>query len=282
MFSSGSVLNVNRKQITLLEAETSLTPLDYVALSISTTCFVGYHVFYWYMTTYKLHSTLSSHVHLSRITWTKYIYYDYKNKVITIQTFRSCLVIVAYYITVVGSAASVLFVAARQYWWTSTRPIGDGIPPGALRGIVPAVLLLVSLSQLVLTLMSYLHLHFHTQVEDLDDAERIKFGFKAPEDVAPEATRVATAALAIQCNMHFRFGWRLMVVALVYMLWTFSPIALIVGSVVVTAHMYSNDFPFSASNRMWDQLLASKDDMLKNHMKAKREEIAQAFYSLPS
>lgn len=243
---------------------------DWIAAGISVVFLGGYHWYYWHTSRTHMHSSLSSHVDFSRISWAKFIYYDYKNKVTTVQNFRSALLIVGFLIQLTATmVASVALAAVREGRW-STWTLAS------VRTITPTVLLVGSLMHIMLTLMAYRYLHFHTQIEDLSVEEYHKFGI--PHDTASaEQAKLGTAALALQCNVHFRFGWRMLLAGLVFTLWGISPWCLLVGSVSLTFIFYVNDFPFSTDLQ---NIVEHKEQEVE--LELKRVELLKVFHSLPS
>lgn len=260
-----SFISLNGRTLSFTNQK-DLESSDYIAVCISIACFTGYHMYYSYMTRTKLHSSLSSHVDFSRISWAKYIFYDYKNKVTTVQNFRSSLMILAFFVQVLLLSLGAIIVPALKYSWKE-------MTPASLRTILPVVIIMGSLVNLFMTILTYFYLHFHTQVEDLSEEEQAKFKL---DDLRMEETKVATAALAIQCNSYFRVGWRLMVVGIVFLLWSVNAYLLIAASVVVTVHMYLNDFPFSG-----DMEKILKEQSQEVELAMKKIELFSVFKSLP-
>lgn len=275
-----SVVHVQGRSISLCNPD-ALDWSDAVSIVLSVSLFAGYHVMHHRSTRTDMHSSLSSHVDFSRVSWAKYIFYDYKNKVTTVQNFRSALMILAYFFQVVLTViAAVLMEAVRGGWLTSWKWT-------SLRVLLPTMLLVFSFSQLLLTLTAYFYLHFHTQVEDLTEAEQQTF-VQIPAAVLVNEgpvgadhpivnAKLATAALALQCNVHFRLGWRTMVVGLVWMLWSVSPWMMLVGSVGTTMLLYVNDYPFSSDLQM---MMHNKEQEVE--LEVRRAELAQVFETLPN
>jgi uncharacterized membrane protein len=291
-----SILSIGKSDVSYVDYS-GLDTVDYVAVSISTFLFLSYYMWHRYITYTQPHATVASHVDFSRMSWTKHIYYDYKNRVITIQTFRSALLITRFYFsTLTFSIGAVALSAGGTNWWAAFR---GPVPLAAARIIVPFVILFFSFGNLALAIHAMYYLHFHTQVEDLTDAECEKFGMTdIASDIRCDQVKACSAVLAMQSNDHFRYAWRSMVVGFSFMMWATSPYLMMLAALTTTISLYMNDFFFSqeltdvVSKRRHHDAHAPDTyggdggvgvvNEADPSLLAKRAEIAEVFRSLPS
>ena len=241
-----------------------LEPLDFVALAVYSLSFVGYHIAYLYWNRTQLHFSFSSHVDFQRISWSKFVFSDTRNKITSIQNFRSCLMIIAFYTQVTLTAAAAIAGPALSSWEK----------PTVLRNVVPLMFLFVAFINFALASIAYFYLHFHTQIEQIDDQKLQELG----EDCDLQQTTLRTAALAIQCNLHFRLGWRSMVFGLIGTVWMLSPVPVILASVLLVVHLYYCDFPFSPKESIVNVVV---DDSGNNSTTKTASPVELAIRSLP-
>ncbi|CUG74439.1 transmembrane protein, putative [Bodo saltans] len=240
-----SVLYVGSVNISYLDP-TGLEAIDYIAFSISTAVFVAYYLYHRYLTTHHPHTTVASHVDFSRMSWTKNMYYDYKNRVTTIQTFRSALIISRFFFIIIGFCIGTVGLSAGSTdWWAAFR---GPVPLAAARNVVPFMIFFFSFGSLCFTVQALYYLHFHTQVEDVSDEESLALGVPACGQTAVERAeqiKACAAVLALQSNDHFRHAWRSLLCGFAYMMWTTSPYLFLLASLVTTISFYMNDIYFA-------------------------------------
>lgn len=240
----------------------SLELIDFIAVGVATAVLGGYHIFYSLRNQTHLHQSLSSHVDFQQISWAKFVFSDETKKINLIQNHRSGLQIINQFSRfLVIAAAGVMAVGIAK--WNR-----DFVTAG-VRYIVPTVFLFVSLYNVYILLIGMHHLHFSMEVELLSREEQLAFvGFRPENVLDEERTKLVTATLLLQNNEHFRVAWRTMVVGLIAILWSMSPVALMVGSVLLAWNMYLCDFPFSPN--------------VQKMLKRKRSEVFRDAQNIPA
>ncbi len=254
LFGAGSYTFVNPSQLELL---------DFVALAVYALSFVGYHLAYLYWNRTQFRFSFSSHVDIQRLSWSKFIFNDSKNKITSIQNFRSCLMIIAFYTQVTFTAAAAIAGPVLSTW----------DKPTVLRNVVPLAFLFVAFVNFALASIAYFYLHVHTQIEQTTEEKLYEMG----ESCDLQQNTLRTAALAIQCNQHFRIGWRSMVFGLIGTPWMLSPIPVIFGCFFLVFHIYYCDFPFSPKGPVVDE----EEKQKSPRDVQKREKVELAIQSLP-
>jgi hypothetical protein len=296
-----SILYVGSVNVSYLDP-TGLDSIDYIAFALSTSMFLAYYLYHWYLTSFYPHTTVSSHVDFSRMSWTKNMYYDYKNRVTTIQTFRSALIISRFLFSIVGfSIGTVALSAGSTDWWAAFR---GPVPLAAARNVVPFTIFFFSFGSLCFAVHAMYYLHFHTQVEDVTEEEAEALGITSDRSgltavERAEQIKACAAVLALQSNDHFRHAWRSLLCGFAYMMWTTSPYMFLLASSVTTFSFYMNDIYFAAELPSLDQthsnvasalragqhhgdhpMRAGDADVVDRALLVKRAEIAQVFRTL--
>lgn len=247
--------------------QTLLEPADLYCFGIVATLFLSYTgIYMWFNRSYP-YASMSSHVELQRVQWTKHVFSASKHRMNVIQCFRSGLMIISFYLDSCVTAAVAISKPIFTVWTS----------PAVLRSAVPMFLLFAAIVNFFIVGMGHYYLHFHTQVEegagasDLTRARSKSYGVvlgsaakktavdRQMDEMTMKITKQRSAAMILQSEWHFRYGWRLLSMGLVTMLWVMSPYAMLAAALILVVNLLYNDFPFPEELQKRHSALAHGD-----------------------
>eukprot|EP00744_Colponema_vietnamica_P022027 GILI01031590.1.p1 GENE.GILI01031590.1~~GILI01031590.1.p1 ORF type:complete len:289 (+),score=35.84 GILI01031590.1:62-928(+) len=230
-----AVLNTYEQFITnhIFANPDHLTTHDYVALGYCTAALVGYWIFFRVKFVSDPHGDfIPSHFEFQRVAWSQYIWGDVSLKILTIQNVRSALMVLAAFVQTAVAASVALGGSFLGSWvgWVH------------IRTLIPLCLLLYSICHLAIATWAFVAVLFTATCESMDDASRDRI--RDEEGIEYDSKRgfATSTLLTVQSAGHFRVGWRLMLVGLVGVFWSQSPVFMIALMTVLVAALYANDF----------------------------------------
>ena len=234
---------------------TRLTGYDAMAAAYAAALLAGYWAYFRARLVRDPHGSLPSHFAFQRVMWPRHIWGNSTLKILTIQNIRSALMVVS--ALVAAAVVSVAAVAPHSLrpWGAASLSLSSALAFTQLRALVPTVILVFSIAHLSAATWAFLTILWLSNCEKLDEATLSTIA--EAEGVRHNAARsyAAATALSVQCQDHFRAGWRALAFGLVALLWVRSPLLFAIGMSLLFLSYYHNDF-FAWSQTMADEISA--------------------------
>jgi hypothetical protein len=229
----------------------SFDDIDWICGGVSLGLLFFYHAFLAMHAHLRPHSSFDSHMEYQRIWWAKQIYSDTKEKITTIQNLRTFEMAISFYLKIVLTLG---FAAVKL-----TTKVSGALPK--IRGFCPALFFFISFVNLAMGALVSLYLHFYVGLEQQQAIEMAgsfrKAGRGGNEPGSPtwqspmspgvnwrelRRSKLQVASLVFQMKVHFKFGFRFMVLGMTFFTWSIHPVAMLCLNILLVGYLYSNDF----------------------------------------